>query len=400
MSFDELTVIDQFRLALQGRAIAPPPKIIADGKLHRCDAEGKKGKLGAAYKLCLKGIPAGGFQNWHDGRGWEKWKSDVEDTRTPAQKARDAREIEKRRMRQAEEHRQNQAAARERADWIWYHCEEAPPDFPYLLRKGVPPIGLGLYKGALVIPMRDIHGILHSLQLIQADGKKAYLKFGRVEGCFFGVGTPGETIYVVEGYATAGSLHLATGMGVAVGFDSGNLLHVAQALRDKYPTRQIVMGSDDDILNILRDKPLPNAGLVWACESARAVTATVAVPQFPPCLEADVDPFRRVRASAFRPIASAASLDPAFRFYQRGILPRIDPWVDQQMAALQGLSTLDRLTWGTIILHLRDSGILADETDFNDMHTLIGLDAVRECIARAVPAPSREVQDLSFNIAV
>lgn len=64
-------VIDRFRAALAARAIVAPAQIIADGNIHRCDAAGKNGKGDAAYLLHLDGVPAGGLENWRDGRGWE-----------------------------------------------------------------------------------------------------------------------------------------------------------------------------------------------------------------------------------------------------------------------------------------------------------------------------------------
>lgn len=325
MSIDTGLILAEFRNAMEARGIAVPARIIADGKMHRCDAEGRKGKRGAAYKLHMDGVPAGGFENHHDGRGWENWKSDIEDTRTPEEKARFLLEIEENKKRRAAEAKEKQSTSKERADWIWYRTSEATPDHPYLVRKQVPPVGLGLYKGALVLPMRDIDGELHSLQFIKEDGQKNFLGGGRVEGCFFGLGEPGETLYVAEGYATAASIYLATGHGVAVAFNSGNLPHVARALRQKFPNRQIIICADDDALNVQRN--LRNAGLLAAYDSAREVNATVAIPVFPgPQTEA--------------------------------------------------------------------------ETDFNDLHLVMGLDAVKLCIDRAVPAPAAEVQEIVFDIAI
>lgn len=70
-------VIDRFRAALAARDIVPPESIIADGSIHRCDAAGKNGKGDAAYLLHLDGIPAGGLENWRDGKGWESWRFDI-----------------------------------------------------------------------------------------------------------------------------------------------------------------------------------------------------------------------------------------------------------------------------------------------------------------------------------
>ena len=79
-----LEPIEQFRAALAGRGILPKGgEIVADGRIHRCDAEGRGGKGDAAYLLHLDGIPAGGFQNWRDGAGWDTWHTDIGRTLTP-----------------------------------------------------------------------------------------------------------------------------------------------------------------------------------------------------------------------------------------------------------------------------------------------------------------------------
>jgi len=67
-SFTTAEVIDRFRAALAARDIVAPDRIIADGRLHRCDAAGKNGKGDAAYLLHLDGLPAGGLENWRDGK--------------------------------------------------------------------------------------------------------------------------------------------------------------------------------------------------------------------------------------------------------------------------------------------------------------------------------------------
>ncbi len=70
-------VFDQFRAALIAREIVPPERIIADGRLHRCHAADARGRGDAAYRLHLDGVPAGGMENWRDGRGWRTWRLDL-----------------------------------------------------------------------------------------------------------------------------------------------------------------------------------------------------------------------------------------------------------------------------------------------------------------------------------
>src|SRR5207247_8290229 len=94
---------------------------------------------------------------------------------------------------------------------------------------------------------------LHSLQFITpekpAEGSnKLYLAGGRAAGCYHAIGKPNGVLAVAEGYATAASIHQATGYAVAVAFDAGNLEPVAVALRAKYPELRIVVCADDDYL--------------------------------------------------------------------------------------------------------------------------------------------------------
>src|SRR5439155_4411726 len=48
------------------------------------------------------------------------------------------------------------------------------------------------YRGALVVPLRDINGELQSLQFISAEGEKRFLSGGQMAGCFFAQAQAGE----------------------------------------------------------------------------------------------------------------------------------------------------------------------------------------------------------------
>ena len=156
-ALDQADVIGQFEDALRARGIIPPQRVVTDGKLHRCNVEGRGGKGDAAYVLHSDGIPAGGFQNWRDGLGWEDWRTDVgrpltaderDELRQKAALARVEREAE-------EARRHAEAAAR--SDAIW---REIPPctEHPYLDRKGVRPHGVRVSRDKLVVPVRDAEG--------------------------------------------------------------------------------------------------------------------------------------------------------------------------------------------------------------------------------------------------
>ena len=98
---------------------------------------------------------------------------------------------------------------------------------------------------------------------------------GRIAGCFFTLADkPDSPLVICEGYATGASIHEATGYAVVCAMNCGNLLAVAKALREKLPTRDIIIGADNDQLTD------GNPGLTKATEAAKTIGARLAVPQF------------------------------------------------------------------------------------------------------------------------
>ena len=72
----------------------------------------------------------------------------------------------------------------------------------------------------------------------------------------------------------------ATGLATVVAFDSGNLLDVARAFRERDPQRPIVIAADNDYHLPLMEVPLPNVGQVKATAAAEAVRGLVLTPGF------------------------------------------------------------------------------------------------------------------------
>lgn len=181
---------------------------------------------------------------------------------------------------------QEQAAADALA--LWQAASETG-DSSYLTRKGVQPHGVRFATdGCVLVPLRDAVGKLWNVQRIAptkpADGgtDKLFLKGGRKSGLWHLVGAVAgdpsgpPVLLIAEGYATAASLHQATGRPVAVAFDAGNLAHVAKALRTQYPAALLVLCGDDD-LQTLADKGF-NPGRDKATAAARAVRGLAVFP--------------------------------------------------------------------------------------------------------------------------
>ncbi len=291
--------LDQFRRVLESRGLIAPAEIIADGKIHRCDAEGKHGRDDGAYLLHLDGIPAGGVQNHRDGLGWQNWRADIGRRLTPAEEAAHRERVQAMQAQREQEEAQARQAAAARAAKLWERAHEASVDHPYLVRKGIGAHGLHQHDGALLVPVCDVNsGELASVQRIAPDGSKRFLPGGRTRGCAHLLGelpAAPAVLLVGEGYATAASLYEATGHPVACAFHAGNLAPVAGALRKRYPAARLVVCADDDC------RTAGNPGMSAARQAAAAVGGVVAVPDF--------GPDRPEGASDFNDLAQAQGLE-------------------------------------------------------------------------------------------
>ena len=262
--------------------VEPPRGFIADGKRHRCGViDGKRGSRDGAYALHVDGVPAGWVQNWKNGDGAAKWCFYKE--LTPGQKAELAQKakVTGKQVAQEEARRHKEAAklARKELESV----QLAPPDHPYLVRKGVPPHGLRIdAEGRLLVPLRDADGVIHSLQRIAADGSKLFFSGGRIEGCFHIIGELDGTrgILIGEGFATLATAHKATERPAVVACNCGNLLLVAKTIRRMHPRAPIVICADDDWKRVNTRGELENIEVIKAREAAAAVGGRVVVPMF------------------------------------------------------------------------------------------------------------------------
>lgn len=276
-------VLTQIRLSgLKVESLNP------DGKVHRCTVDGSRERKGW-YLLHV----------WRAGNGaeyvvgsfgiWQGSSNNVIKVELSKDVLMDAGEREALKARLADDRKRAKAQreaeagrAAKRAAGAWAKALKAPqagvtPD--YLARKGVQPYGLRYTEsGALVIPMMDAQGDAHGLQFILPTGHPRAKSTGRDKeywpkglaktGHWFQIGTPvaGGVVLVAEGYATAASLHAATGRPVAVAFDAGNLAHVAKAVKKSYRAAHILICADDDYLQRCAHCHKPTAVALPACD--------------------------------------------------------------------------------------------------------------------------------------
>ena len=272
------------------------------GKLRRCKVEGESEKRGwyHLHEMRLANgdeLIVGSYGVW---RGAVNNATKVEITKNELS----AEQRDSLRKRLAEDKRQSDAARKADAERAalaasaaWKKCTE-DGDCEYLHRKGVSGHGVRYSpSGAMVIPMLDVAGKVHGLQIIrgraprkvagseQAAGQGAPRKLlekefwpkGLIKKGHFhllGMAAGAAVILVAEGYATAASLFESTGLPVAVAFDAGNLAPVAAALHARYKSARLLICADDDMFSE------GNPGVTCASAAAMEVGGAFVVPTF------------------------------------------------------------------------------------------------------------------------
>ncbi len=206
------------------------------------------------------------------------------------QVARDQAERERKRAAEEAQYRERAEQAARDAAHLWDEASDKGAS-PYLERKGVKGHGVRyLVDGTLLVPMRKATGELCNVQRIAPvkpagnAPEKRFLPGGRKTGLLHWIGDPAcaAVLLIAEGYATAASVHEATGRPVAVAFDAGNLANVARELRELHPAASILVCADDDRETEARTGK--NPGRAGAVTAARAVNvegtpAGIVVPQ-------------------------------------------------------------------------------------------------------------------------
>lgn len=245
---------------------------------------------------------------------------------TPDQVDAQAQERAQARAAQEEEYRRRADQAAREAQRLWSEAGHEGHS-PYLLRKGVKAHGLRyMADGTLLVPMRNAVGELMNVQRIapakpskeeerQGKTEKRYLPGGRKSGLFHWIGQPGaqaSALLVAEGYATAATLHEATGHPVAVAFDAGNLGQVAGVLRSVFPKARILVCGDDDADTAARTGTNPGREKALAAARSAAAEGLPALTAFPEGLPRGGSDFNDLAAHAGLP-AVAALIDAALR---------------------------------------------------------------------------------------
>lgn len=302
---------------------------IMDGKIHRVAVAGDRGnERSGAYSGFLDGHPAGYHQNHKTGVK-ENWKSGVPvQGVSAAERAKLNAEAAERRQQQQREAEQKFEHASGLATQLFAAASPATTREEYCQSKGITEPGslrtvpaeadgvnivfsnreakqmreakpgeAVFVAGDLLVPAHDFDGKLWSVQSI-SPGFKSFMTGGRKSGLHAMAGTDkpfADTalakddslpLVIAEGYATGDTLSKALGQPVVVAFDAGNLEQVAKQLRERYPTREIVIAGDNDHVNEGKVRPdgtvIKNVGREKAQQAAKVVGGIALIPTFPP----------------------------------------------------------------------------------------------------------------------
>ncbi|MEI8574556.1 toprim domain-containing protein [Methylomonas sp. WH-1] len=267
-------MLQSLRDSMQAAGFDPPDNI-QPSKTTRFSTNGKRSDLSGWVHLFADGQGAA-FGFWRSGNQ-HVWQAKRDKPLNSAEQAAFNRSI-KAATKAAQDEREagyKQAAAK--ALMEWEAATPADETHPYLMRKVIKPHMARVdSNGSLVLPVYGSIGELQSLQRIAPDGQKRFYSGGRMCRGHVWLGTPenGATLLLCEGFATADTLHRATGYAVCVCFSAGNLRSVAEDLRNRYQSARLLICGNDDI------QTEGNPGRSKATDAAQAVAAAVVFPPY------------------------------------------------------------------------------------------------------------------------
>jgi putative DNA primase/helicase len=131
--------VDKFRDAMRAAGLTPPEVIEADGRLHRFSSSGKRKDDAGFYVLHVDGVPAGMFGDWRTDLK-QTWRASMGRALTPAEHTAYRERIAAMKAAREAEEACERAEATKRAGALMDAASAVAADHPYLTRKGVAPV--------------------------------------------------------------------------------------------------------------------------------------------------------------------------------------------------------------------------------------------------------------------
>jgi putative DNA primase/helicase len=132
-----------------------------------------------------------------------------------------------------------------------------------------------LSAGDLVLPLTNAGGVIRSVQIIYKSGTKSFPRHGDKSGCAIEMRGDDSVLLLAEGYATAASVHWATGRTAIACLDAGNLVTVASIIAERMPGKRLLICADDD-----ETTDGENPGAEFAARAAAGKQALVVSPDW------------------------------------------------------------------------------------------------------------------------
>lgn len=308
---NEYDVIAQFRDAMASSGIpVDASKIIADGKIHRIHVEGDSpGSKNAWYVLHIDEHPAGayGCNKRLGSDGKLSWSLKGAKPLTQEERRAFAQRMAKQKAQREAEERARHEAAATRANELWEAAEPAD-EHPYLSRKGVGPHGLRVGRwtvenddgkvtlvsdNALLIPLRDKGKRIRSMQAIFPNKKNPL----RRDKDFLRNG-PKQGLFYTIGKPVSGVILICEGFatGASLHEATGHAVVVAFDTGNLGHVARVIRGALPEMTIVMcadndqwTTEPIENPGVHYARKVASEVRAMVAIPPFDHS-EAEPDP--------------------------------------------------------------------------------------------------------------
>lgn len=332
-------ILGEFRDFLADVECAPAAgeTIVADDKRNRYKISGDKKKDGI-YQLKISGDFGVGWVRNHREGVTHKWHSKVRRKLSAEEKkqVKDRIEAEQHEKEGQQREAEQKTAHRAKLMWMRAHAEGTTE---YITRKKIKAIGCKYSYGTLVIPVY-IDNEISSLQFISPNGEKKFLKDGRIKGGYAPIADKDDdksTIIICEGFATGCSIRMATNFPVVCAFNAGNLIDAAEVMRKRNPEAKIIIAADNDYWTPIKSK-IPDGMDYKAIAGDQHIWAEWREKGF--LINAGIEKAKQA----------------ALKIGAHVIWPEFSPEI-----------------WNN------------KPTDFNDLHVLKGLEAVKERILAAMP---------------
>lgn len=267
-----------------------PKEIIPDGKFHRFDGpQDKPGKKSGYYILHNNHFESHQFIAgiYGDFKSGSRYAAKPGIKLDRFEKERVEEQIKKAQIKADQETRAAQEEVSQKLTAKWETLTHSG-SHDYLRKKQISNL-MGArvefsnsFGYVLQVPMRDVNGKLWSYQSIYQSGEKKFRPKGKINGNFHVLGDlkKSEIIYLTEGFATAGSIHMALEKPVVCTFTANNLVNVAKILTEFYPEKSFVICGDDDQWTLNPAGEPWNPGRDKASEAARAIMSIATFPTF------------------------------------------------------------------------------------------------------------------------